>query len=659
MRGWWGAALLFLWACSDEPRLDHRATDGGGLDPEEGSALAHFEVPHGTDADAFSRLPFPNDVRRLERGLDLLGFPNSGQGAGRNVVGAVVRAAAEDLDGFGTNPIVTFSFSEPIDGESVEGRIAFLDVDPSSPRYGEWHAHESLTLDAAASRYFDTPWLAVRPEIGSPLRSSTTYAVVLFRGITTAEGRPFRPAADFRVLLENEAPRDPTLAAAHARYAPLRSFLVDRDLSREDLVSATVFRTQNETAIVRNLRSVVRAFPPPRITDVMRCGPGARSPCDGLECGGDPRVVELRGRIDLPIFQRGSPPYARPADGGEIALDSQGRPERTRTEAVCFSLTLPRRSVNDVPVVIYAHGTGGSHRSGRALATALAATSGEEGPPIATIAFDLPQHETRRGDSPLPPEVLFFNVDNPRAARDNVLQGAADLFALVHAIASGGFDAHLIAIGPIRLDRQRIALFGHSQGATHASLVLPYETELTAAVLSGNGGDLRLSLLHKTAPLNVSALLPSLLGDGDARRGLPGGSFHPALGIVQTFFERADPVNFARELRERVENGTAPHVFMTFGIGDSYSPESTMRAFARAAGFPVVEPALTDDGLDRVAAPLLGNSVGHGRRITHGMRHYAPPAGSDGHFVASTSGEGDVLHFLRRALAGELPAIGR
>ena len=54
------------------------------------------------------------------------------------------------------------------------------------------------------------------------------------------------------------------------------------------------------------------------------------------------------------------------------------------------------------------------------------------------VAIDLPQHGERRGDSTDEPEGLFYNFLNPRAARDNVLQGSADLMAVVRWVKEGG-----------------------------------------------------------------------------------------------------------------------------------------------------------------------------------------------------------------------------
>lgn len=653
-------ALLTVAACFGEEGSSR--FDEGERTAGETNALALFDVPRSSAPQPFHHLPFPNDLRRSETGLDLRDHPNPGRGAGREIVEAILSASAEDLDGFGINPVVSFHFSEALEPSSIAGRIVLVDVDEASPTYGRVHPVEHLVSNAPLGAYTPAFSLAVRTPHGAPLRPATTYALILSTGIATVHGAAFRRSTDLEAILREEPPNDPDARRAHSLYAPLRRWLAATHTPIDTVLSATVFRTQNGRALVPALRAVVHESAPPRITDLTLCQPGETSPCatstGGDACGtDDPRVIEIHGRIHLPIFQQGAPPYFRPNDGGHIARDAVGRPIVVREEGVCFALTLPRTDPpsGGHPVVIYAHGTGGSHRSARSIA-------GEVGEPhalgsgAATIAIDLPQHGSRRGGSLLPPDLLFFNVENPRASRDNVLQGAADLFSLVYAIASRSFAESDPAFEvPLPLDPTRIVIFAHSQGATHASLMLPFEPLVTAAVLSGNGGDLRLSLLHKTSPVNVAALLPALLSEDASGGALPGGSFHPALNLVQMFFDRADPVNYAPLLRGPA---VTPHVFMTFGLADSYSPEETMFAFARAAGFSVVEPLLGELDLLPTPSPLLGNVIGGAHVATQGLRQYAPEDGSDGHFVATSTGWSDALRFLREALAGDVPAIG-
>jgi hypothetical protein len=193
--------------------------------------------------------------------------------------------------------------------------------------------------------------------------------------------------------------------------------------------------------------------------------------------------------------------------------------------------------------------------------------------------------------------------------------------------------------------------------------MLPYEPDVTTAVLSGNGAYLTESLLNKTEPFNIAGALPYALLDANSEGKLDGGTFHPVLAIFQMFFERVDGINFAYRIQdeptESVPNGH--HVFMTYGLLDNYSPEPTQKAYVRAADLTVVGDDLATLGQSRVQPPLSENADLDGTLRTIGVRQYIPSSDEDGHFVAFDSNKGrpDVLRFLLQALSGQSPQIGQ
>jgi hypothetical protein len=507
----------------------------------------------------------------------------------------------------------------------------------------------------------------VRVPHGAPLRPNTTYAALLSSGVRDSAGAEFQRSPDFDAVLAPAAPADPALARAHAAYAPLRAFLADRARDPAELLSAAVFTTQSVDDVPPALRAVIRGRAAPSTGDLTVCRAGVISPCDDgtpeRACGPEsPDFFEIHGRLNLPIFQAGTPPYETPEQGGGLERDDAGNPVVQRTEPVCFALTIPKGAAMPAegwPLVLYAHGTGGSFRGALGLAAELSTGAA----PAATLAIDLPQHGARRGGSARSPEVLFYNFANPRAARDNVMQGAADLFSLVHFAAAHATEPlALPEVGPARFDPARRALFAHSQGATHASLVVPYEPDLAGALLSGNGGDLTLSLLGKRKPVDVARLLPLALLDVDpATGGLVAGEWHPALALFQQYFDAVDPVNHGRRLAaEPPADDTGRHVFMTYGLGDTYATEATQQAYALSAGLPLVRPVLAAFPAPELDAPVSGNRTVGAARRTQALRQYAPDGDDDGHFVATrtAAGRADALRFLRGLLAGEVPVIG-
>ncbi|MBK8172157.1 MAG: hypothetical protein IPK60_17690 [Sandaracinaceae bacterium] len=638
-----------------------------------GAPRAYFDVPRGVAADGdFYRLPYPNDARLTATGLNLANHPHPGTVLPVDIIDRYLRASEEDLHGFSTNPRIFFRFSSRYNWDAVGGAITLVDITPSSPTYGQATGLSWLTQSGMLTRYICPNWFAMQPPHGAPLRPGTTYAAIVSTSLVPADGGSFQTSPDFAAMMAATAPSDTALTAAYAAYAPLRAYLASVSRDPSTVLNATVFTTQNVENVVQRAREVIRSSAAPTVSDLTLCDTGVTSPCDDgtpeRSCGAaDPNFYEIHGRIALPIFQQGTAPYETPEQGGGVMLDGSGNPVVARTENVCFALTIPKVAAmpsSGWPLMLHGHGTGGSFRGAARGNLATNVTIGADvTSPAATLTIDLPEHGARRGESTRSSEQLFYNFANPRAARDNVTQGAIDLMSLVYFATSHASTAvTLPTVGDTMFDPTRVTLFAHSQGATHASLMMPFETELFAVVLSGDGGDLTRSLLSKSKPVDIAGILPFALLDADNEGNLAGGEWHPVLAIFQQYFDSVDPVNYARHFRnEPVGTDTGRHVFMTYGLGDTYSPEPTLQALANAGNFEQVTPLLTSSfGLYEVAPPISGNVTINGVARTYALRQYMPNSGDDGHFVSTSTDAGiaDTMRFMRQAHAGLTPQIG-
>lgn len=636
--------------------------------PSDTDVRAYFEVPGANDALAgdFFRLPFPNDVRRSAAGaLDLSGFPTPGPGAlGVDAVELYVDAITAHDHGWGAYPTVTFRFSGRVEIPSPADELAVYWVDVTPDAQPPWASSGAEWSNSwGRSQYVCATAVSVRRLPGDPLVPGHTYAVFLTTAIKDANGGVVTRPADLIALLDGaRTPADPALAAAYPAYAPLRSYLASAaaPVTPAQILDATVFTVGPVRDTMAAVAGAVEALPPPAIEpgSWTKCGEEASKCPDvsgaGRDCAkdaADPDYDEYNALVDLPIFQEGTEPYLTPADGGGIADDLTN----PRREPVCLSLTVPKGTApaSGWPLVVFAHGTGGSFRDHVRSGVSKLLSSGSV--KFAVVGIDQVEHGPRRGDSTTDPNQLFFNFLNPAAARGNPIQGAADQLSLARLAATldgSGED-------PTAIDANELLFFGHSQGSTEGSLMLPYGDAYRAAVLSGNGASLIDALLTKTNPVDIKSLLPiaiSDLGGADV--------FHPVLSLLQQWIDPADPLNFARYTAKEPLVGHAPkHVFQTFGAGDTFAPPATLATYAQAGGLTLVKPEVAGAlpqgfALATADAPLSANE--QGGTITLGVREYEAATNSDGHFVVFDVPEAqtDVARFLTESISG-IPHIGQ
>lgn len=645
--------------------------------PGTAAPVALFELPgaQGSAGGDFFRSPFPSDARKKAGKLDLAGFPTPGtELLGWDPVQRYVDAVSGSESAWGAYPTVIFRFSAPVDFDSFRSpntTVNWIDVTPGAPEYGSnaglyWFASEGR------SKYVCEHWFGVRRPRGAPLLPGHTYAIWLTTEARDKVGQPVKASPQLVALMGDAPPADPALADPHTAFAPFRAYLADQGMPASSVLNAAVVTVGDHRAPMRELAAAVEAAPAPTSAGWVRCGGGAASPCPDASgdraCGaGDPAFDEYHALVSLPIFQQGEAPYLE-APAGKLQTSAP-----VRSEDVCMALTVPKGTMPTAgwPVVVFAHGTGGSFRShvGDTVAGALANAAAPGGSvQFAVLGIDQVQHGPRRGSSTKSPNDLFFNFANPDAARGNPLQGAADQVALGRFAAGLDLDAATTGGDAIKLDPANVFFFGHSQGATHGSLAMPYADAYRAVVLSGNGASLMHSLLTKTKPVNISAAVPFVLGDFDATGKLSGGDMHPVLTLLQHWIDQADPLNYARVVGRFPETGHAPkHVFQTFGLGDTYSTEATMATYAIAGDFamaahdPSADPPSTAfEGRTVAPVPLSGNATVETVAYTLAVRQYGPPADRDGHFVAFDvqSASGDVTRFLAMAARGETPQVG-
>lgn len=592
--------------------------------------LSLFEMPGDVTQDLFA-LPYPNDLRvRADGTIDLAKLSADQPGL---IQIYLDRVAANHIGGFGTNAAAYFRFSAPLELRSLPATpqdslqpgasVFWVNLQQGKGHYGE-RVPLTFKFQAAAGRYAGANLLAVLPVPGFVLEPESRYAVVITDGLVDTHEVSVQPHPDLRALLDSAKP-EPRLERGHSIYTALRIYLAEQQLT--GVVSATVFTTGKPTGLVQAARKVVHRQAEPKGSELVV----ARAVTN---------YVEVRGTYQAPNFQTGDPPYMQQSQGGTIARNVVGEPLVARTEEMRFALSVPLGPMpaKGWPIVLYAHGTGGSYRT--FLTNGVAALLGEikdaQGKVIeqmAVIGIDQVLHGTRAPEG-TNVELAFFNFNNPGASVDNVLQGGIDNFQLLRLVKNLTFDkvpwmegvnkaGEIYDFGATKFDPDRIYFMGHSQGGLTGPSFLAAEPEIKGAVLSGAGGGAALSLLYKTAPIDIGYLLEAALKEKLDQ-------FHPVLNLFQQMLEPADPNNYAPRFYHAPLPGLAPKpIFLSEGLIDHYTPTATTEALAVAMRAPPLGKVLQEvaglalRGLTASNLPVSGNvSSADGQTVTAGLMQY-------------------------------------
>ncbi len=668
-------------------------------DPDE-TPRFYFDLRAGKDDEHdYFRLPFPADLRRKGGGIDLEGFPRPPASFAvapelATVIDRWMDHLEQDTPGYAVDGVVLFRSSTGV--RAMNSGIRYINITPGHPKYGEALNGLSYTAEngsISGNNYICRNWVAVEPSDGVVLDADATYAVVLTDAAEPSGGGRFTPDADLTLMLQTSAPTEATKAAAWTSFAPLRAYLASpsnaaaaKPIAINQIVGATVFTTAPHRDLMASARKAVYDGPL-AVQGLQVCEAAGDSPCSlapGLSdderaarrCPApNPSFTEIHGRVTLPVFQEGRPPFLD--NGGKIQVDADG-PVLHAVQDVCFALTVPNITAPAAgfPTLVFAHGTGGGFRDAAAGGTAeFAAEVG-----IATLSLEGNLHGERRGDTDtdgliggIPLDQLVFNLRNPDAARDNILQGAIDQFTAVR-LAGHFADATAPEPPPAALDPKNLFFMGHSQGAQAGVAFLPYEPDIRAVVLSGGGANLLRAILGKTEPkvsLGGAEYPPRELLQlaFQERPDRPISANHPLLQLFNTFVNRSDGDVYGPLLRKGAsEDIGTKHILGYIGHVDSYTPLRAAASLAISANLAVggsnLFPAPCDQYGDDEArvcgysisgfmpvTPLPASGNAGGATAVVLMRDQ--PADKDGHFVAFTPTEMQrTISFLDSARDG-------
>jgi pimeloyl-ACP methyl ester carboxylesterase len=562
------------------------SSDDGGDDGRDATRVRmDFDRP-----DSLYDAPFPSDDLRGAT-VDVSTFPNPEDVA----IVEQARTLVEGRDGFATSGGVFFQVTASIDPASLPDVAAtveqaapvfLVDIDPASPRYGRRSPVE-VEYEEFGGLYAVPRLISLLPLQGVPLRADTRYAAVITTAVRDLDGEP--------------------LAAATANDLagigdPLDA-LIDIGVDPATIAGATAFTTGDPTAELMAVRDAAIARGTPALN-----APFARTDLFDEYC-------VYQTTIDLPDYQSGQPPYR--TEGGTWQLDADGEPILQREATATLVVTIPRAPMPDggYPLAVFVRTGGGGNRPlvdrGRRAEPGGPAVVPGEGPALyfaragfAGLQVDGPHGGLRNatgGDE----QFLMFNVQNLGALRDNVRQSAVELVVIASVAQSLTVDATdcppagTTDPGPLAagFDTDKLALMGHSMGATIAPLTTAAEPMYRALILSGAGGSWIENIVYKRKPLEVAPIIGLLLHQGfDVR------TDDPVLTLAQWALEPADP---------QVYGDVPPqHVLMLQGIVDNYILPRIANTTSLSLGLDLAGGSLDDTGDPRLdgqtpLAPML------------------------------------------------------
>ena len=648
--------LLLVWLCGptmlvgcngSSERQEVHGPDyisGTCLDGDDcglfGVALRFY--PRRNSAGFFDT-PWPCNIRRTEDGqLDLGRFPNP---SASSMLSSYVQTISDNTRWFGTNSAIFFTFTGSLDSRTLplttqetirdDSSVFLVDLTPGA------HHGERVPL---AVRFFGqqrqfTPenTLVLRPVLSFGLRQQARYAAVVTRDVRSEDGRTLGTQADFERTKYWSQPEDEILQRYWQLFSGVYADLEELySLERSQIAALTVFTTQDVTRELEAISDVVTRRASTHIFDWRYVS-------------AKPDLHRLEGWYQTLEFQVGQPPDYE--GGGAFFFDAQGLPVVQREVAIPFTLAVPtgQPPVQGWPVVMYAHGTGGSRNSFIDAQDDVADKLARRG--LASISIDQPLHASRNPWG-RDEDLITFNAYNILAMRDNFRQAAADLFVLEKIVQTLSVPANLVPGKPaIVLDANRLAFMGHSQGSLNGPLYNAVSSQTKGVVYSGAGGGLGPALLGKEKPVDIPALIVTAMGLVPEEFDLD----HPLISVFQTFAERADPLNYARRHNQK-------HVFVSQGLLDDYALPEQAAALAGAMDCapmkPIVEPieVFSLRGQSSLDPPVSGNRNSEEGVTTCVMVQYP----QDGHFALFNNSDAQrhYLDFLQSVLAGQVPAVG-
>ncbi|MDX2091283.1 MAG: hypothetical protein SFX73_25720 [Kofleriaceae bacterium] len=615
-------------------------------------------------------VPFPSDIYRDESGR-IVSALGSWANLGVRNKDALLDSGFAGLDGFGRTVGAIFLIDgvEPLDAATVSQGCALVDIDPSSPTFGQ-------LVDSEARYIHETRTLVIQPRL-HVLAPGRRYAAVVGTDVMTSSGTPLAPQHDLATILAGT--REHALASVYADALPA---LEVAGISADRIAGLTVFTSQNRHRLMRQVRDQLVAGDfgpaPTLVLDPQAAAPAtvtrfgrtahpswtatldawlgdAPQGEDGLDLPGtfgvggptgprkgighDAIGVVFSAAMPAPELRRAFTKTSSPEDG-TIAFDGDGHPVVVDPDvSVPVTFILPRTTPppSGWPVVLFGHGTP-VHRAHMMGAANELARAG-----FAVVAIDAPEHGLRTrsaedfrssyegtydgpdGFADAPEYVsttlaLLGDAVNLARARDTRLQTIVDYCQLRRLVANPALDLSFIAeeyggIAP-KLDGQRILWAGVSYGAFNGLVMAAVEPTIGALLLDVGGGLEYVTIGEAPSNLRILDLFLPLIGLPSSQE-VPMSRFHPLLTLLQMMEDSLDPASFARDINDpSVRGAPPPDLYLLQVDHDELVPNYGSAVIVAELGLPQIAASPVRWPPAEVSeAPVIGNVSGRTQAV--------------------------------------------
>ncbi len=592
----------------------------------------------------FFDAPFPSDLRLKADGrVDIDGWPTNGN----TILEGMVEAAKEHV-GFPMLPVAYFQFTKPIATRGLESLnaanqsspVLLIDVDANSPERGRLYPTLAKTL--SDDDYVPANVLAVAARPGFVLAPERSYAFLVMRSAGDVDGAALDVSPEMAALNRGETPAGARGAAASTLYAKLYATLGMLGIDAAEVAAAAVFTTGDVVKESNQLSTGLMGKHQAVISDL------AIDPDDGAT---HPRFCELDGKMKVPQFQKGTPPFSF---DGRFVFGTDKLPVVQRDETIPIKINLPKSAMPAAgfPLAVYFHGSGGL--SSQVVDRGTAPPGGDptkgEGPAhvlaahgFATVGSALPVNPER---VPGAMDTEYLNFNNLAAFRDTFRQGMIEQRMFMEALRTLAIPPSVVtacnlpAAAGYKFDPDKLVALGQSMGGMYTNLIGSVERRIKAVVPTGAGGFWNLFITKTTLISGLPQLLGALLAIDQVDETF----VHPGLFLFQLAWEPAEPVVHMARLGHRPLPGhPARPVYEPVGKGDSYFPIELYDAIVIAydhqeAGqiiLPSMQDALALDGRSGILPyPVMQNRTSlAGPKFTGAVVQYEGDGHSDPHSI--------------------------